>query len=82
MERRKEEATRARERERRRQATAKAQAALEKAEREHDERAANIEAECSVLEKRSEAENNRWQKQKDKLEAARRRARLGERSAT
>jgi colicin import membrane protein len=51
-ERRREEAARQKDRERREKATAKAQAALDKAEREHAERAASIQAEIERLEKR------------------------------
>jgi hypothetical protein len=74
-ERRKEEAAREKERERRQQATAKAEAALEKAKREHDKRAAIIDAERDALEERSQAENARWEKEKEKLKAALSRAR-------
>src|SRR5205823_2289952 len=74
-ERRKEEAAKAKERQRREQAAAKAQAAFDKAKREHDARAGAIEAERAALETRSQAEDARWQKQKEKLEAALRRAR-------
>jgi len=52
-ERRREEATRERDRERREKATAKAQAALDKAEREHAKRAADIQAELEAIEKRA-----------------------------
>ena len=74
-ERRKEEAARAKERHRREQAIAKAQAALDKAEREHDARASTIETDLTAIEKRSQAEDARWQIQKEKLQAAVRRAR-------
>jgi hypothetical protein len=73
--RRKEEAARAKERQRREQAIANAQAAFEKAERDHDTRASAIEAERAALEKRSQAEDGRWEKQKQKLDLALRRAR-------
>jgi hypothetical protein len=73
-ERRKEESDRQKERERRRRAVAKAQEAVEKAKREHDRRASAIEAQRSVVEKRSQAEDVRWDKQKKKLESALRRA--------
>ena len=46
-----------------------------KAKREHDARAGAIEAERAALEKRSQAEDARWEKQKKKLQAAERRAR-------
>jgi len=48
---------------------------LERAEREHAERAKVIHAEVKALEKRSQAEDARWDKEKERLEAALRRAR-------
>jgi hypothetical protein len=63
------------ERERRQQAVDKAQAALDKAEREHAKRAAAVQAEAETIEKRSQAEKARWDKEKERLEAALRRAR-------
>src|ERR1700761_5906801 len=74
-ERRREEAARERDRERREKATAKAQAALDKAEREHANKAADIRAEVEALEKRSRAEDDRWEKERERLQAALRRAR-------
>ena len=74
-ERRREEAARERDRERREKATAKAQAALDKAEREHSKRVTDIQAEIEVLEKRSRDENDRWEKERVRLQAALRRAR-------
>ncbi len=74
-ERRKEEATRAKERQRRERAVAKAQTALDKAKREHDARFGAIEAERAALEMRSRAEDARWERQREKLDAAVRRAR-------
>ena len=68
----KEEAAQARKNERRHKAIAKAQAALEKGQWEHHIRTSTIEAE---RERRSQAEDARWQKQKAKLEAALCRAR-------
>jgi colicin import membrane protein len=73
--RRKEEAVREKHRERRDHAIAKAHAALEKAGREHHERVAKIEAERDALERKMQAENALWAKQKEKLERALRRAR-------
>jgi hypothetical protein len=70
-----EEAARQKDRERRQQAVDKAQAALEKAEQEHAKRAAAIQAEVEVLEKRSRTEEARWDKEKERLEAVLRRAR-------
>jgi hypothetical protein len=75
LERAKEEAARQKDRERRQQAVDKAQAALDKAEQEHAKRAAAIQAEVEALEKRSHAEKARWDKEKERLEAALRRAR-------
>jgi hypothetical protein len=74
-ERAKEEAAREKERARRQQAVGKAQAALDKAEQEHAKRAAAIQAEVEALEKRSQTEGARWDKEKERLEAALRRAR-------
>jgi hypothetical protein len=70
-----EEAARQKERERRQQAVDKVQAALERAEREHAKRAAAIKAEAEALEKKSQAEDARWDRDKERLEAALRRAR-------
>ena len=55
--------------------SSKAQAALDKAEQEHAKRAAAIQAEVEALEKRSQTEKARWDKEKERLEAALRRAR-------
>jgi hypothetical protein len=74
-ERTREEAARQKERERRERAVDKAQEALKKAEDEHAERAAVIRAEMEALEKRSEAEAALWAKEKERLQAALRRAR-------
>ncbi|WP_128925429.1 cell envelope biogenesis protein TolA [Bradyrhizobium guangxiense] len=71
----KEEAARARERARRDKAVAAAEAALEKARREHDARLEEIEAERAALDARDEAEQERWDKQRIKLQEALRRAR-------
>lgn len=73
-ERAREEAARQKERERRQQAVDKAQAALDKAEQEHAKRAAAIQAEVEALAKRSQAEDARWDKERDALKAALRRA--------
>ena len=73
-ERAREEATRQKEHERRQQAVNKAQAALDKAEQERAKRAAAIQAEVEALEKRSQAEEARWDKEKGRLKAALRRA--------
>ncbi|MHB0767536.1 cell envelope biogenesis protein TolA [Bradyrhizobium sp. 5.13L] len=74
-ERRKEEAARAKERARRDKAVATAQAALDKARREHESRSEEIEADRAALDARAEAEQDRWDKQRMKLEQALRRAR-------
>jgi hypothetical protein len=70
-----EEAAGQKERERRQQAVDKAQAALDRAEQEHAKRAAAIKAEVEALEKRSQVEKARWDKEKERLVAALRRAR-------
>ena len=75
LERAKEEAARQKERKRRQQAVDKAQAALDKAEQEHAKRAAAIQAEVEALERRSQTEEAHWDKEKQRLEAALRRAR-------
>jgi colicin import membrane protein len=74
-ERRKEEAAREKERKRRAQAIAKAEAALEEAKRDHETRTKEIESERAALDRRSQTEDARWQKQKEELETALRRAR-------
>ncbi len=70
----KEEAARAKEQERRHRAIARAEAALEKAKREHDKKLSGLESERGTIDKRSDAENSRWERQKEKLEGALRRA--------
>lgn len=72
---RKEEAARAKERERREQAVAKAQAAIDEAKRAHEVRVDEIDTERAALEQRAQAEDERWKRQKEKLETALRRAR-------
>jgi len=72
--RQREAAGQERDRERREKATAKAQAALHKAEREHAEKSSAIQAEAEALEKRSRTENDRWEKERGRLQAALRRA--------
>jgi hypothetical protein len=71
----KQEAARQKGRDRRQQAIDKAQAALDKAEREHADRAGAIQAEADAIEKRAQAENARWRKEKERLDVALRRAR-------
>jgi colicin import membrane protein len=46
----------------------KAEAALENARRQHDERAALIENDRGILERRAQDEEKRWQKLKSRLE--------------
>jgi hypothetical protein len=75
QERAKEEAARQKERERRQQVVDKAQAALDKADQEHAKRAAAIQAAVEALAKRSQAEDARWNEEKERLEAALQRAR-------
>ena len=74
MERRKQEDTRENERKRREQAIATAERALQEAKREHETKIKKIEKDRAALDRRSQAENARWDKQKKKLEAALRRA--------
>ena len=69
-ERAKEEAAEQKERERRQQAIDKAQAALDKAEGEHVKAVAAIQAEAEAIEKRSQAEGARWDREKERLGAA------------
>jgi hypothetical protein len=71
----KEEAARRTQRERRQRAVAKAQAALDKAEREHVKRAGAIRDEAAALERKSQAEEARWEQEKGRLDKALRRAR-------
>jgi hypothetical protein len=71
----KEETAKQKDRERRQQAVDKAPAALDKAEQEHAKRAAAIQAEMEAIEKKAQAEDANWDKQRGRLEAALRRAR-------
>lgn len=70
-----EQTARRKEHEHRQQVVDKAQAALDRAEGEHAKRAAAIRAEVEALEKRSQAEDARWDKESERLKAALRRAR-------
>ena len=72
---RKEEEARQKERTAREQATAKARAALDEAEERHDETVREIEEKRAALDKRADAEQARWGKQKAILDADVRRAR-------
>jgi hypothetical protein len=74
-EREREEAVKQKERERRQQAIDSAQEALDAAEEEHAKNAAAIQAEVEALEQRSQAEDARWDKVRERLKAALRRAR-------
>ena len=76
-ERRREEANRQRERERRERAIAAAEAALEQARQDHEARLEVIEKDRAALDKRSQAEDARWRKKKEELEAELRKARSG-----
>jgi colicin import membrane protein len=73
--RKREEAGEERRRERRRQAIARAQEALDRSRGEHDKAMAAIEDQRKALDRRSEAEAARWDKEKQKLEEALRKAR-------
>ena len=69
-ERAKRDAAEQRERERREAAIDKAQNDLDTTEREHAEKAAAIDAERKAVEKKSRAEDARWEKERDRLRAA------------
>ena len=71
--RQKEEAAREKRRKRREQAIAMAERALEEAMRDHEAKINKIENDRAAVERRSQAEEARWEKQKEKLEAALRR---------
>jgi colicin import membrane protein len=73
--RRKEDAAREKGRKRREQAVAKVEKAVEAAKREHETKAKKIENDRTVLDRRSKAEDARWEKQRQKLETSPRRAR-------
>jgi hypothetical protein len=70
----KEEASRQKQRERRQHAVDKAQAALDKAEQEHTRRAAALRSEIETIEEKLNAEEAKWDKEKQRLKAASRRA--------
>ena len=76
-ERRKADIARAKEHERRQKEIAKAELALEEASREHDSKVNSIETERAALERRLQAEDTRWKKQKEKLEIALQQAKDG-----
>jgi hypothetical protein len=79
-EQRKQEAAEAEKREGRQRAVARAEAALDKAKSEHETKVGVIEKERAELEKRAQAEEDRWEKLKGRLETAVRRA--GDQSPT
>ena len=76
-ERHREEAKREKERARRERDIAAAEAALEQARRDHEARVDDIEKDRAALDRRSQAEDARWRKKKEELEAGLRRARSG-----
>lgn len=76
-ERRRDEARQQQERERRERAITAAEAALEQARRNHEARLEDIEKDRAALDKRSQAEDARWRKKKEELEAGLRKARSG-----
>jgi len=65
---------REKERKRREQAITKAESALAEAKRDHEARVAEIKRQRAALDRRLQAEDARWAKQKETLEAALRRA--------
>jgi hypothetical protein len=74
-ERAKEETAAQKARARRQHAVDKAQAAFDAAESEHAKRAAVIESERETIDKKSQAEDDRWDNERERLQAALRRAR-------
>lgn len=74
-ERKKDEAAKEQERNRRQRDVRKAEEALNRAKISHEKKALAIDAERAALETRAQAEAARWAKDKQKLEAALRRAR-------
>jgi colicin import membrane protein len=75
VERQREQAARAKEQAKRSKAVAKAEAVLQKAEREHDEKVNGLRTQRDAIEERLHAENDQWEKRKNRLEAALRKAR-------
>jgi hypothetical protein len=73
--RRREEATLAKQRQQRERATAKAEAALGAAEQEHETKVAAIEKERAQVDGRAQAEDDRWDKLRERLRAAVRKVR-------
>jgi colicin import membrane protein len=72
--RQKEETAAAKARARRHAAVSNAEAALESATREHEATAAKIEKDRAAIEQRTEVEEARWDKMRERLEAALRKA--------
>ena len=72
---RNKEAAREKERKRREKAIAKAERTLKEASRDYEAEVKKIENARAALDKRYKAEDARWQKQKEKMETALRRAR-------
>jgi hypothetical protein len=64
-----EEAEREKERARRERAITKAEAALGRAKEDHDRRTKELESKRAALDRHSEAEEARWKKQKEQLQA-------------
>jgi colicin import membrane protein len=75
--RRREEAARRQDRARRERAITAAEAALEQARRDHQAKLEDIEKDRAALDRRSQAEDARWRKKKEELEAGLRGARSG-----
>jgi len=75
---RREELARSKKREKRAAQIAKAQAALQAAENEHDAKIAAIQAERDELDKRGASENDRWEKQRERLTGDLRLAKAGD----
>jgi hypothetical protein len=73
--RRKEEAVREKERARREKLVAKAQEDLDDARREHEKRSKSLDAKRAAIEQRIEAEDARWEGERERLTEALRRAR-------
>ena len=76
-ERRKEETKRRQEHARRERAITAAEAALEQARQDHQARLEDIEKDRAVLDRKAQAEDARWRKKKEGLEAGLRKARSG-----
>ena len=74
-ERAKEEAAQRKERERRQKAIKAKEKSLDAARRKHEKNATDIQAQIELLEKRAQAEEARWEKERGRLDLALRRAR-------